>query len=334
MERPPGLTDDEFPRLRRKALRYLVRDGHLYKRAKKSRVPPRRVIGQPAERRRIIKELHDELGHRKILHRFGMQNRNPAKTPFPDTTQLHKRRDDENKAYETLYREIISSIGYLPTYTRPDLAFAVSKLSRYLSDPSVLHMQAAKHVLRYIKGTLDYGLYFGPSNEIHLSGFCDSSHAADPDNPKSHAGGHIFYLGPDGSGIVWGSGKESVVAISSMESEYMQYSEAAKEAIFLHKLAASISLKLSLPTTIYTDSESALKHVKNNVKHARTKHIDTRFHYVREVYTSGQIDLQHVPSSEQAADIFTKPFGPVKHAEAVKLLKLTIFPFVEPSSKR
>jgi len=79
-------------------------------------------------------------------------------------------------------------------------------------------MQAAKHVLRYIKGTLDYSLYFGPSNEIHLSGFCDSSHAADPDDRKSYAG-HIFYHGPDGSGIVWGSGKESVVAISSMESE-------------------------------------------------------------------------------------------------------------------
>ena len=161
-------------------------------------------------------------------------------------------------------------------------------------------MQAAKHVLRYIKGTLDYGLYFGPS-EIHLSGFCDSSHAADPDDRKSHAG-HIFYLGPDGSGIVWGSGKESVVAIS-MEFEYMEYSEAAKEAIFLHKLTASIGLKLSLPTPIYTDSESALKHVKNNVKHARTKHIDTHFHYVHEIYTSGQIDLQYVPSSEQAADI-------------------------------
>jgi len=177
-----------------------------------------------------------------------------------------------------------------------------------------------------------YGLYFGPS-VIHLSGFCDSSHAADPNNRKSHVG-HIFYLNPDGSGNVWGPGKESVVAISSMESEYMQFSEAAKEAIFLHKLAASIGLKLTLPLTIYTDSESALKHVKNNVKHARTKHIDTRFHYVREAYTSGQTDLQYVPSSEQAADIFMKPLRPAKHVEAVKLLKLTLFSFVEPSSKR
>ena len=100
---------------------------------------------------------------RKILHRFRMQNCNPAKTPFSDTTQLHKRLDDEEPADERLYREMIGSIGFLPMYTRPDLAFAVSKLSQYLSNPSILHFQAAKHVLRYIKGTIDYGLYYGHS---------------------------------------------------------------------------------------------------------------------------------------------------------------------------
>src|SRR5437762_2331306 len=93
---------------------------------------------------------------RKILHRFGMENCNPLKAPFPDSTQLHKRTDDEEPTDSKLYREIIGSIGFLPMYTRPDLAFAVSKLSQYLSNPSVIHMQAAKHVLRYIKGTLDY----------------------------------------------------------------------------------------------------------------------------------------------------------------------------------
>ena len=265
---------------------------------------------------------------RKILHRFGMQNCNPAKTPFADTTQLHKRLDDEEPADETLYREMIGSIGYLPTYTRPDLAFTVSKLSQYLSNPSVLHMQAAKHVLRYIKGTLDYGIYYAPSSEPHPFGFCDSSHAADPDDRKSHAGLIFFFnLG----GIIWESGKESVVAISSMESEYMELSEAAKEAIFLRKLSASINIPINKPTMILTDSQSALNHVKNNVKHARTKHIDTRFHYIREVYTANQVDLQHVPAVDQAADILTKPLGLNKHIEAVKLLKLVQFPYEQSS---
>jgi len=111
-----------------------------------------------------------------------------------------------------------------------------------------------------------------------------------------------------------------------MESEYMELSEAAKEAIFLRKLSASINIPINKPTLILTDSQSSLNHVKNNVKHARTKHIDTRFHYVREVYMANQVDLQHVPAVDQAADIFTKPLALTKHAQAIKLLKLVQFP--------
>ena len=81
------------------------------------------------------------------------------------------------------------------------------------------------------------------------------------------------------------------------------------------------------PTTIFTDSEAALNHTKNNVNHSRTKHIDTRYHYIREVHAAGLIDLQHIPASEQAADVLTKPLGPTKHAEAVQMLQLTPFPF-------
>jgi hypothetical protein len=267
-----------------------------------------------------------------------MEKCNPTKTPFSNSSQLHRRTDDEEPADEQLYHEIIGSIGFLPTYTRPDLAFTISKLSQYLSNPSVLHMQAAKHALRYIQGTLDHGICFSASSELPPDsfpislpfGFSDASHAADPDDRKSHSGHVYFYFnGP----IVWLSSKQSVVALSSMESEFMELSEAAKEAIFLRKLLSSINIKITTPTTILTDSQSALNHVKNNVKHARTKHIDTRFHYIREVYTSNQIDLKHVPHTEQAADVLTKPLGLIKHGEAIKLLKLTNFPFSTASSR-
>jgi hypothetical protein len=86
-----------------------------------------------------------------------MQNCNPAKAPFTDTHQRHKRRENEEPADIQLYSEMVGLIGYLPTYTRSDLAFAISKLSQYLSNPSTIHMAEAKHVLRYIKGTLDLG---------------------------------------------------------------------------------------------------------------------------------------------------------------------------------
>ena len=120
-----------------------------------------------------------------------------------------------------------------------------------------------------------------------------------------------------------------------MEAEYIELTDAAKEAIFLRKLLASLNMDINDPTMILTDSESALDHVKNNVKHARTKHIDTRFHYIRSIYASSpqQVDLKHVPYSEQAADILTKPLGINKHADAIKLLQLTQFPFETASSR-
>ena len=117
-----------------------------------------------------------------------------------------------------------------------------------------------------------------------------------------------------------------------MESEYIALSDAAKEAIFLRKLLASLTIKLS-PTILYTDSESALDHVKNNVKHPRTKHIDTRHHYIRSVYGS-QINIRHVPAASQTADILTKPLATVKHTEAVRLLRIMVLPPSSSTSSR
>src|SRR5216110_3496442 len=154
-------------------------------------------------------------------------------------------------------------------------------------------MHTAKHVLRYIKGTLDYGICYSasppksPSN-AHPLGFSDSSHAADPDDRKSHSG-YIYFM--FNGAIIWSSSKQSVVALSSMEAEYIELTDAAKEltdaakeAIFLRKLLTSLNIDINDPTMILTDSESALDHVKNNVKHACTKHMDKRFHYIRSIY--------------------------------------------------
>jgi hypothetical protein len=114
--------------------------------------------------------------------------------------------------------------------------------------------------------------------------------------------------------------------MSTMESEYMALSDAAKEAIFLLKLLRSLKISVEPPIVIKTDSESALDHVKNNVKHARTKHIDIRHHFIRSACSDGHVTLQHVPSASQIADVLTKPLGTTKHAEAIKMLNLVPFP--------
>jgi len=119
-----------------------------------------------------------------------------------------------------------------------------------------------------------------------------------------------------------------------MESEYIETTNAAQEAIFLRKLYSSITSKpIDIAIKILTNSEAALKHVKNNVNHSRTKHIDTRYHYIHGLHAASLVELKYVPAPQQAADILTKPLGITKHLEAIKLLQLTIFPF-KPHSAR
>ena len=266
---------------------------------------------------------------RRLLHKYNMHNCNPAKTPFENQVQLHKRLETEEAFDPEQYRQIVGSLMHLAIISRPDLAYSVSKLAQFNSDPSVLHYRAAKHVLRYIQGTKDYAIHYSSSNTSSpsLHGYSDASYASDPDDRKSHSG-YVFFLA--NGCISWSAHKQPVVALSTMESEYIALSDAAKEAVFLRKLARSVRFSISQPTVINTDSDSALDHVKNNVKHPRTKHIDIRHHYIRSVYLS-DVDIQHVPAAAQTADVLTKPLGLTKHLEAVRLLNL--FPNLSQRSR-
>jgi len=274
---------------------------------------------------------------RKLLAKFDMENCNPVKAPCDQrAASLHLRTDTEDPAMDPpLYRSMTASIMHLAVWTRADIAWITNKLSQYNSDPSELHMSAAKHLLRYIQRTLDYSYTFSPSVEnllyglftdydgfdyTPLHGYSDASGASDLDD-RCSTSGYIFFF--NGAPIVWGSRKQVyAVALSSMEGEYLALTEATKEAMFLRNLLASINIPQNFPTLILTDSEAALKHVKNNVNHPRSKHIDTRHHYIRHVYNSADVDIRHVPSASQMADILTKPLGILKHQEAVKLLRL------------
>jgi hypothetical protein len=260
---------------------------------------------------------------KRILAKFNMEFCNPAKTPFETLTKTSP--DDEPTDAEQ-YRAITGSIMHLAVYSRPDIMYAASKLAQFNSNPSMQHYRAAKHLLRNIQGTKDQVItYQSPPSSLPShsrsngpTGYSDASFAADPDDRKSTSGYvFIFANGP----ISWQSNKQTV-ALSTMEAEYIALSEAAKEAKFLRHLIATINKPITGPTIIKTDSQAALEHVKNNIRHARTKHIDTRHHFIRNVYTSGEIDLRHVSSESQAADILTKPLGYIKHTDGIRLLHL------------
>ncbi|TMC16799.1 MAG: hypothetical protein E6J34_19505, partial [Chloroflexi bacterium] len=260
---------------------------------------------------------------RKMLHKFYMAKCNPVKTPCESSVQLHKRTPDEESANGELYRQMIGSLMFLAQYARPDISYAVSALSQFNKDPSIHHFRAVKHLLRYIQATKDLSIVFNGNSNNSLIGYSDANYANNPDDRKSTSG-ILFFIA---NGIIsFQSSKQSVIAMSTMESEYMALSEAAKEAIFLLKLLRSLKFDANQPVLIKTDSESALDHVKNNVKHARTKHIDIRHHFIRSACSDGHVTLQHVPSASQIADVLTKPLGATKHAEAIKMLNLVPFP--------
>ena len=196
-------------------------------------------------------------------------------------------------------------------------------------------MSTAKCLLHYIKGTLNYSFtysnldhnsFYGLFSDYNdfdytpLHGYSDTSGASDPDDHCSTSGYVYFYYNAP---ISWSSRKQTyAITLSTMESEYLALTEAAKEAQFLRKLLSSINIMQEQPTLILTDSDLALKHIKNNVNHPHSKHIDTHHHYIHFAYNAGDVDIRHIPTASQTADILTKPLGTIKHLDAVKLLQL------------
>jgi hypothetical protein len=190
--------------------------------------------------------------------------------------------------------------------TRPDLAFAVSVISRFSSNPTNAHWSAVKRVFRYIASTLDMGLVF--RGELQpLEGYTDSDWAGDQDTRRSTSG-YVFNLGS--AAVSWSSKRQPTVALSTCEAEYVGQKNAAKEAVWLQRFLKQIDPNQDPglgATIIYGDNQGAIALAKNAQYHGRTKHIDADVHFVRECVADGRVDLRYVPTTEQVADGLTKP---------------------------
>ncbi|XP_048593288.1 secreted RxLR effector protein 161-like [Brassica napus] len=225
---------------------------------------------------------------------------------------------EEAEIDSTQYRRRIGCLRYL-MHTRPDMAFSVGILSRYMQSPRESHGNALKHVLRYLKGTLSYGFEYKRERKQKLSGYSDSSHNTDPDDGKSTTG-YIFCIGE--TPISWCSQKQEVVALSSCEAEYMAATEATKQAIWLQELMSEITGSEEKKTVIRVDNKSAIALAKNPVFHRRSKHIHKRFHFIRECVERGLIDVEHVAGTKQKADILTKALAKIKFKEMKDLIQV------------
>ena len=177
-----------------------------------------------------------------------------------------------------------------------------------MASPTMAHLNLSKHVLRYLKGTIGHGLLFKKCNPDNLCwvGYSDASWANSPD--RRSISGYCFSVGEGNSFISWKSKKQGIVALSSCESEYIALAYAVQEAIFLQQLCRDMYVLSECSTmNINVDNMGAIDLSMNPIHHQRSKHIDTRFHFVRSKIADGTISLSYCPSNENKADVFTKP---------------------------
>lgn len=237
----------------------------------------------------------------ELLNRFDMVSCNSVLVPMVPGTKVCRAENDE-LADETVYKQLIGSLIYI-TATRPDIMYAVSLLSRYMSKPSQAHMMAAKRVLRYLQGTADFGIKYKKGNDCKITGFTDSDYAGDLEERKSTSG-YVFLLSE--GAIAWSSKKQPIVALSTTEAEFVAACSAACQAVWLKKLVDELRLYTADSTELFCDNSSAIKLAHNPILHGRSKHIQVRFHYLRELVKAGNIKMSFCGTKDQVADVFTK----------------------------
>lgn len=219
------------------------------------------------------------------------------------------------------YRKLIGMLLYLSVNSRPDIAAAVAILCQKVSAPTSNDLNEAKRVLRYLKGTKDLRLKMGSSNgKDELWAFTDSDWAEDKVNRKSNSG-FVCFL--SNSPVMWKSKKQTIVATSSAEAEYIALSSGAKEVIWIKRMIESFGLKQEKPTKMYSDSMSAIAMVTKPKSGSKSKHIDTKFHHVKDLVSNKVIELQYVPTERNVADVLTKPLGKNKMKQFRELLGFT-----------
>ena len=249
-----------------------------------------------------------------VLRKFGMQDSKPVSTPLDGNIKLSremgpKTSEEMEEMSRVTYQSLIGSLMYLAVSTRPDIAYAVSSLSQFNQNPGKAHWISAKRILRYLKGTQHFGLLF-TKNGKNLHGYVDADWGAAVDDRRSYTG-FVFKLA--NSAISWESRKQRTVALSSTEAEYMALTEAAKETTYLRCFLKEVGILSSdaKPTNAFCDNQEAQELMRNPVHHARSKHINIRHHYVREVFEKGDLEVEYIPTTEMVADVLTKAlFGP------------------------
>uniref|UniRef100_A0AAV1V9F8 Polyprotein n=1 Tax=Peronospora matthiolae TaxID=2874970 RepID=A0AAV1V9F8_9STRA len=253
-----------------------------------------------------------------ILKRFGMDECKATASPVDLSTRLVA--SSEAAKIDVPFREAVGALMHLMTATRPDIAYAVVYVSRFIENPQQEHWTAVKRIFRYLQGTKSHGLRFQPSDKIDFRSYSDADWAGDHADRKSTSG-YTFML--MGAPVSWGSKKQSSVSLSTSEAEYIALSLAIQEGKWVHRLLSEILAAANEPgpdLVIREDNQSCIKMTKNPVNHGRAKHIDIKYHHIRDEVKRGEVQLEYCETSVMMADIMTKGLSGPRHKDLTTAL--------------
>ncbi|KAI3706885.1 hypothetical protein L6452_24932 [Arctium lappa] len=238
---------------------------------------------------------------RDILRKFQMENSKPIGTPMAPGTKIGS--DPSGKAVDIrTYRGMIGSLMYV-TSSRPDIMFSTCLCARYQANPREIHLSAVNHIFRYLKGTTDLGLWYPKDTSFELTAYTDADHAGCMLDRKSTSG-HVQFLGD--KLVSWGSKKQLCVSTSTAEAEYVAAASCCSQVLWMRTQLRDYGFHFN-KIPIYCNSKSAIVITVNPVQHTKTKHIDVRYHFIKDNVEKGTIELFFVKTEYQLADLFTKP---------------------------
>ncbi|KAM3067034.1 hypothetical protein ACMFMG_012223 [Clarireedia jacksonii] len=270
------------------------------------------ILGLQVTRDREAKTLKLTQGAyiKDLIARFKLEAAKPISLPVADRNGLTKGEANEPQADQALYQSAIGGLLWCAKGTRPDITYVVGQLSQHCSEPKVRHWNAVLRVLRYLKDTQGYGLQYGHigSQEPGLQGYCDADYAGDTTDRRS-VSGYLYLL--LGGPVTWNSVKQRCVSLSTTEAEYIALSEASKQGQWLRALIREVDrpqyLGSHLEVPMLSDNQGCIALAKDPIAHSRTKHIEVRYHYIRDLIAYGKATIKYCPTEDMLADVLTKP---------------------------
>ncbi|CAI7934360.1 unnamed protein product [Closterium sp. NIES-54] len=292
-------------------------------------------IERDVERRWL--KVHQSHYISGVMERYGVTGVRTVMTPFPAGFKLKKAAEEDDVLEDEQrneYQSLIGSVMYAAVHTRPDASFGVGQLARVVQRPTEEQLEVAKRLVRYLGSTASAGVQFSASGQLKqigadgvtpgtlkLSCFTDATWASE-DEDQSSVGGFVCMVG--GGLVSWRSKKQSEIAQSSGEAEYMAMYHAIKEIVLLRKLLEDVGVEQEGPTPLFSDSEAAIGMANNPTLNGLNKHMKIKWHWVRQMVKEGIVELHHVKASKQAADFLTKRLPKSAHWKCAKMCGMAL----------